>query len=89
MDFKIDFSRIDLISLRNSGIIFTEVESILGNESSYFEPNGDFDFVLGFSSRKKFIQMAFRISRNVNFEIEALQIDLPDEKDIRECWCKR
>jgi hypothetical protein len=87
MDFIIDFSGIDFIALRNAGIKFDEVSSIVSNESSFFEPNRDFEYVLGFSSRKKFKQMAFRISRNVNFEIEALQIDLPDEGDIRECWC--
>lgn len=31
--------------------------------------------------------MAYRISRSANFDIEALQIELPDEEDIRKNWC--
>jgi hypothetical protein len=87
MDFKIDFSGIDFIALRNAGIKFDEVSSLLANESSYFEPKYNYYLVIGFSSRKKFIKMAYQISRSANFEIEALQIELPDEEDIRKNWC--
>jgi predicted KAP-like P-loop ATPase len=89
VEFRIDFSGIDFIYLSRLDIKFDEVYSILNNEGSYFEPKDDFVLVLGFSSRKKFIKMAFRISGNANFEIEALQIELPDEEDIRESWCGR
>jgi hypothetical protein len=87
MDFNIDFSMIDFIELRNLNITRDEIVSILNNQSSYFEYNDDFIYVLGFSTRRKFLQMAYRISKNANFEIEVLQVDLPYEKDIRQNWC--
>ena len=88
MEFRIDFSEIDFIALKSSGIKLSEVHSILNNQNSYFEPNDGYNLVIGFSSHKKFIKMAYRVSRNVNFEIEALQIGLPNEEDIGENWCR-
>ena len=88
MEFRIDFSGIDFIALRALGIKLDEVYNILNSETSYFEPKDDYALVMGFSSHKKFVKMAFRISRNANFEIEALQIGLPNEEDIRENWCR-
>ena len=78
---------IDFIELRNLNITRDEIVSILNNQSSYFEYNDDFIYVLGFSTGRKFLQMAYRISKNANFEIEVLQVDLPYEKDIRQNWC--
>ena len=87
MDFNIDFSMIDFIEMRKCDITREEIVSILNNRSSYFEQNEDFIYVLGFSIRRKFIQMAYRVSKNANFEIEILQVDLPYEKDIKQNWC--
>ncbi|HEY9044858.1 MAG TPA: hypothetical protein VIN08_03140 [Ohtaekwangia sp.] len=87
MIFNIDFSMIDRMEMRNLNITPDEIVNILNNRSSYFEANEDFIYVLGFSTRRKFIQMAYRVSKNVNFEIEVLQVDLPYEKDIKQNWC--
>lgn len=87
MEYNIDFSQIDLLELRKFNISFGEINSVITNPSSYFENKADFIFVLGFSDKRKFVQMAYRISKNTNFEIEALQIGLPYEKDIKENWC--
>ncbi len=89
MEFNIDFSLIDLLELKRFNISLNEMNSVLINPSTYYEDNLDFVYVLGYSSKRKFIEMAFRVSKNSNFEIEALQIRLPYEKDIKKSWCGR
>ena len=87
MDFRIDFSQIDRLELRKLGILTNEVESVIYNPYSYFEFWPDFKFCLGFSHKRKFIQFAFVYSRNPNFDLQLLQIDLADEKEIKKNWC--
>lgn len=89
MEFDIDFSQIDLLELKRFNIALEEINSVLINSSTYYEDNHDFVYVLGYSSKRKFIEIAFRVSKNISFELEALQIRLPYEKDIKKSWCGR
>ncbi len=87
MEFNIDFSRINLLELRELHISLEEVKSVFGNPNSFAKEFPEFMLMLGFSSKRKFIKIAYRISKNVNFEVEALQKDLPYEEDIKGLWC--
>jgi len=42
----------------------------------------------GYGSRRKFVQIAYQISKNSNFDIEVLQIALHYDKDTNEHWYK-
>jgi len=86
-DYLYDFSQIDLVELKQFFINRSEVISVFNNPFSKLEPFRGFLYLIGFSERKKIIQIAFNISKNINFEIELLQIDLPDEKDIKKYYC--
>jgi hypothetical protein len=88
MEFNIDFSTISALEMKRLNISFEEIRSIFSNPSSFHEPFEDFNYLIGFGSNRKFIQVAYRISKNINFEVEVLEIDLPYEKDIKEHWCK-
>ncbi|MBY0433665.1 MAG: hypothetical protein K2U26_06110 [Cyclobacteriaceae bacterium] len=74
--------------MKKLGISLEEVNQILVNRSSFFESNQEFTYVLGFSEKRKFLQVAYRNSKKPNFDIEVLQIDLAYEKDIKKYWCK-
>ena len=89
MDFRLDFSKIDLLELRTINISMNEVKSIFLNENSVVKEYTNFTFLLGFSNKRKFIRVAFQISKNSNFDIEVLQIDLPYEEDVKEYWCAK
>ncbi len=89
MDFKIDFSGIDLVALRDLNVGATEIESVVVNTNSFFQDWGHSFFLLGFSSKRKFIKIAYRVAKNPNFDIEILQVDLPNESDIENYWCQR
>jgi hypothetical protein len=89
MDFRLDFAKIDLLELRTINISTNEVKSIFLNENSIVKEYTNFTFLLGFSSERKFIRVAFQISKNSNFDIEVLQIDLPYEEDVKEYWCAK
>ncbi len=89
MDFRLDFAKIDLLELRTINISTNEVKSIFLNENSVVKEYTNFTFLLGFSNKRKFIRVAFQISKNSNFDIEVLQIDLPYEEDVKEYWCAK
>lgn len=89
MDFRLDFSKIDLLELRAINISTNEAKSIFLNENSVVKEYKNFTLLLGFSNKRKFIRVAFQISKNSNFDIEVLQIDLPYEEDVKEYWCSK
>ena len=88
MDFNIDFSNVDFLDFKKLNITFEEINSVFANPTAYHEPQEDFIYALGYGSRRKFVQIAYQILKNSNFDMEVLQIDLPYEKDVREHWCK-
>ncbi|MFM7429405.1 MAG: hypothetical protein ACKO1F_05845 [Flammeovirgaceae bacterium] len=88
VDFKIDFSFIDRLELKKLNITLDEIQGIFANTKSQLKPFSNFDYIVGFSNRRKFIHIAYKISSDPNYELQALQIDLPYEEDIKSYWCK-
>lgn len=91
-DYLYDFSQIDLVELKQLHINRNEVISVFNNPLSQLKAFKGFLFLIGFSERKKITQIAFNTSKNINFELEILQIDLPDERDwaalrIKKYYC--
>jgi hypothetical protein len=87
MDFDIDFSQILWVEIRKLGISIDEVLSIFKNPSSTVASHGSEYFVVGFSNKRKFIVVTYQIAKNVNFDVEVVQIELPYEEDIEKLWC--
>ncbi len=87
MDFDIDFSQILWVEIRSLGISIDEVYSIFKNPSSTVASHGSEDFIVGFSNKRKFVVVTYQIAKNVNFDIEVTQIELPYEEDIKKFWC--
>ncbi len=87
MDFDIDFSQIQWIEVRKLGISIREIHDIFKNPSSVFSTVQGEPIIVGFSSKRKFIVATYQIAKNINFDIEVLQIDLPYEEDIKNYWC--
>jgi hypothetical protein len=89
MEFNIDFSQIDRLVLRELNISRDEIYSVFSNQNSFHNEYPDFIFLLGFRSKRKFIKIAYQISKKANFEVEVLEIDLPYEEDIAKLWCNQ
>jgi hypothetical protein len=89
MEFNIDFSLIDRLALREMNISMDEAQSVFSNQNSFHKEYENFIFLLGFSNKRKFIKIAYQIAKNVNFEVEVLEIDLPYEEDIAKFWCNQ
>ncbi|MCZ8069791.1 MAG: hypothetical protein ACK514_02215 [Bacteroidota bacterium] len=88
MDFNIDFSKIDRLEMRDLNISDQEVKSVFDNENSFVKEFPNFTLLLGFSAKRKFFKIAYQVSKNLNFDVEALQIDLPYEEDVKQYWCE-
>ncbi|HEY9008678.1 MAG TPA: hypothetical protein VIM75_21220 [Ohtaekwangia sp.] len=86
-EFTFDFSGIDWVALRGLGITRNEVISVFKNPSSAVDRIDGIDFLIGFSDKRKFLIVAYRLAKNSNFGLEVLQVDLPYEKDIQKIWC--
>ena len=87
-DFILDFAGIDRLELRELNITENEVISVFVNKTSFADYTREFDYLIGFSNRRKFVQIAYQVHKNPKFDIEILQVDLPYENDIKEYWCK-
>ena len=86
-DFDIDFSSILWVEVRRLGISIDEVHSVFKNPSSSFTTLHGEEFVVGFTNKRKFIVVSYRIAKNANFDIEVIEIELPHEEDIKRSWC--
>ena len=89
MDFRIDFSEIDLVGFRQWHISVREIESVVVDPNSFHGTLSSASFILGFSDKRKFIKVAYRVAKSSNFDIEILQVELPNENDIQDYWCKK
>jgi hypothetical protein len=69
MEYRIDFFDVDGLLMRELGISEAEVYSVVVSPNSYFDFRPDFNYCLGFSSKRKFIQVAFVYSQNPNFDL--------------------
>jgi hypothetical protein len=67
MEFKIDFSEIDLVALRQLNISSKEIDSVVNNPNSFHGDLGQDTFLLGFSDKRKFIRAVYRIAKKANF----------------------
>jgi len=85
--FKFDVSKINLLELKELDIRLTEIESVFKNQYSAYKRFDGFEYLIGFSSRRKFIHLAFREHPSLEYDYELLQIDLPYEEDIRKYYC--
>jgi hypothetical protein len=86
-DFIFDYSDFDFLEMKRLNITMMEIQSVFQNPSSFLGRMDEFQYFISFSSQKKFIQIAFEVSKNSNFDVKLLQIDLPYEKDIKINWC--
>lgn len=86
--FIFDYSDFDFLEMKKLNITMIEIQSVFQNPSSVFDKTDWFQYLIGFSSQRKFIQIAFEVSKNSNFDVKLLQIDLPYEKDIKINWCR-
>ena len=89
--FHLDFSKIDLVALKKLGITRGGIENVFAfeNDNSNHFGYANFIYVIAFTSDRNIIHIAYRISKSVTFDIELLQVDLPeDENDIKKYWCR-
>lgn len=86
--YRYDYSKIDRLDFKKVCISESEVNSIFESLKSNNKNFTGFDYIIGFSYKNKFIHIIYNISKNANFEIELLQIDLPHEEDIRKYFYK-
>ncbi len=87
-DFIFDYSSLNRIALRKENVSLDEISSVFLSDNSIIHPQKGFDYMIGFSNRKKFIHIAYRVAKNHKFDIEILQAELPNEEDVKEYWCK-
>lgn len=86
-DFVFDYSDFDFLEMKQLNIAMVEIQSVFQNPSSYFDKMDEFQYLIGFSVQRKFIQIAFEVSKNCNFDLKLLQVNLPHEKDIKINLC--
>ncbi len=89
MDFEIDFSDVPWVEIRKLGISIDEVYSVFKNPNSSVASSTTGEFIVGFSNKRKFVVITYKIAKNANFDIEVIQIELPYEEDIKKFWCLR
>ncbi len=86
--FNIDFRSVNLLELRNRGILVKEIRKIFETENSKYHRFTDFLYVIGYLDKVKFLHIAYVISKSITFDIEVLQVGIPNEEDIKKYWCK-
>lgn len=86
--FNIDFRYVNLLALKNRGILVKEIRKTFETENSTYHRFPDFLYVIGYIDNVKFLHIAYRISKSINFDIEVLQVGIPNEEDIKKYWCK-
>lgn len=72
MNFTFDFFSVDWIALKNQGITMKEMMTVFVNPSSVIDNVNDIDYLIGFSDKRKFLIVAYRLSKNPNFDLEVL-----------------
>jgi hypothetical protein len=68
-----DYSNVNWIDLRKSGIVMEELSSVFRNRSSKVDIFNSIEYLIGFTSKRKFIVVAFQVAKNPNFDIEILR----------------
>ena len=90
MDLKIDYRNVNWVYLRSKGITQKDLSQFFQAEWLEIENLRDkgFSYAIAYVNEQKMIHIAYRISKNVNFDIEVLQIGIPNGEDIKRYWCK-
>ncbi len=76
--------------MRRKGITRKGIESVFDydNHGARHFVYEDFMYVIAYSKDRKIIHVAYRRSKSIKFDIELLQVELPDEEDIKKYWCQ-
>ena len=87
-DFLFDLSLLDGLELKRLNITLQEIKDVFNAATSKAHPQIGFVYLIGFTSKRKFIHIAYRVAKNIKFDLELLQVDLPYEEDVKNYWCK-
>lgn len=87
--FNIDFRRINLIELKNAGILTQEIDELFTTGNSEILEFRTFSYAIGYVRQTKFVHVAYDVSKSDKFDIEILQAGIPNEEDIKRYWCNR
>ena len=88
-NFKIDFRKINLLELKNIGILTQDIDALFVTENLEIHEFKKFSYAIGYVKQTKFIKAAYNVSKNANFDIELLLAEIPNEEDIKRYWCNR
>ncbi|MBC8110771.1 MAG: hypothetical protein H7Y04_06905 [Verrucomicrobia bacterium] len=89
LSFRLNFTDIDLAGLNaEEDITPQEVRSIFENPKSRYLFTKDIFFIIGYSHHKRIIQVAFRVAESIYFDLDILQIEIPDEEEIEQFYCQ-
>ena len=66
-----------------------EVFSVFQNPTTEVFLFKNKECLIGFTSKRKFILVAYQVAKSPNFDIEVHEIDLPYEEDIESIWCRK
>lgn len=86
-DYKLDLRMIDLVELKKLGIKQNEIYEVLTTSNTIFIEYNDFSYAISYLERNKFLHIAFLISNDRRFDFIILQVDIPNESDIKKIWC--
>ncbi|GEM_PF-3025032 len=89
--FQIDYRKIDLIAQKRlNGIVMADIIELFSSDRSILVGSSDMKEVLniGYVNGRKFIYAIFIFSKNHTFDVELLDVGIPNEKQIRAYWCK-
>jgi hypothetical protein len=59
--YNIDYSLVDRLEHKKINVTLEEVQSIFSNPTSVLKPHIGFDYMIGYSNRRKFIHIAYKI----------------------------
>lgn len=88
--FHFDYSFVDLDELRDQCITTNEIEGVFYNVGTFYDDFGrveEFEYMLGFSLKSKFIAFTFTLTQQET--VRFVQIYLPDEREIRSRFYNR
>ncbi|MEQ9302199.1 MAG: hypothetical protein RIF33_26700 [Cyclobacteriaceae bacterium] len=89
-EFLLDFVGIDRLKMKDLGIAPSQVANVLllGNTCVHEFKNPEHMYAIGYFDGIKFLHIAYRISKKIKFDLEILQVGIPNEEDIKRYWCK-
>lgn len=89
-DFEYDFNQLKMLELQKDKISHAEIISVFENPYSCTSPISGFElhdyyyFMIGFSSKSRFLCLALNVEDQ---KIIFLQVKVADEQEIRQEYC--